>query len=67
MFHHKRKLGVEVDTKPTICRRCHERRGTMLIQNVLSTATAQPPAGARDWWFCDRCLDEMGRRKPRNS
>jgi len=67
-FHRRLKDGTETPTKPTICRRCHERIGTTQIHNVALTAVTSPaPVAVRDLWFCDRCLDEIGRSKPRNS
>jgi hypothetical protein len=68
MSFRRKPNGTQTQIKPTICRRCHERIGTTQIHNVALTAVTSPaPAAARDLWFCDRCLDEMGRSKPRNS
>jgi hypothetical protein len=67
-FHRKTRDGAQTQTKPTICRRCHERIGTTQIHDVVLTAvTSLPPAISRALWFCDRCLDEIGRSKPHNS
>jgi hypothetical protein len=66
-FYWKPKRGMETPTKPTICRRCRERAGTTQIHDVALTPASVTAVAARDLWFCDRCLDEIGRTKPRNS
>jgi hypothetical protein len=67
-FYHKPRPGTQTPARATMCRRCHERVGTTQIHNVVLTAVASPAAvGMLDLWFCDRCLDEIGRSKPRNS
>jgi hypothetical protein len=66
-FFRKVKRGLETPAKPTICRRCHERTGTTQIHDVALTPASVTPLAAHNLWFCDRCLDEIGRSKPRNS
>jgi len=66
-FYHKPRAGTQTPAKATMCRRCHERAGTTQIHDVALTAASITPVVARDLWFCDRCLDEIGRSKPRNS
>ena len=66
-FHWKRKTRVDTDGRATLCRRCHVRVGTTQMQNVALTPAQLTPIVMRDLWFCDRCLDEIGRCKPRNS
>jgi len=66
-FYHKFKRATLTDPKPTMCRRCHKRLGTTQIHSIVLTMVTQPTSLPRDLWFCDRCLNEIGRSKARNS
>ena len=46
-----------------ICSRCHKRMGEI---EVLPQAIVDARQ-TRSYWFCGKCADESGRKKPTNS